>query len=83
MDPEIGAIVPVYALPEETIEGQHGLVKHKLLNDRRRVLTLDTASNVVLWDLLKVCDILALISHANEESVYSYSVFWKEASRRC
>jgi WD repeat-containing protein 48 len=54
VDPDIGVIVPIHALPEETIEGQHGLVKHKLLNDRRRVLTLDTAGDVLLWDLLQV-----------------------------
>ncbi|KAH8684672.1 WD repeat protein-like protein [Tricladium varicosporioides] len=52
VDPDIGVIVPIQALPEETIEGQHGLVKHKLLNDRRRALTLDTAGDVLLWDLL-------------------------------
>lgn len=55
IDPDIGMIVPIHALPEETVEGQHGLVKHKLLNDRRRALTLDTAGEVLLWDLLKVC----------------------------
>ena len=44
---------PIHRLPEETIEGQHGLVKHRLLNDRRRVLTLDTAGDVVLWDILQ------------------------------
>jgi len=54
LDPDIGLIVPIHALPEETVEGQHGLVKHKLLNDRRRALTLDTAGDVLLWDLLKV-----------------------------
>jgi len=54
VDPDIGVIVPIQALPEETIEGQHGLVKHKLLNDRRRALTLDTAGDVLLWDLLQV-----------------------------
>ncbi|APA15607.1 hypothetical protein sscle_15g103770 [Sclerotinia sclerotiorum 1980 UF-70] len=53
VDPDLGLIVPIHALPEETIEGQHGLVKHKLLNDRRRVLTLDTAGDVLMWDLLK------------------------------
>ncbi|KAB8294130.1 hypothetical protein EYC80_009576 [Monilinia laxa] len=53
LDPDLGLIVPIHSLPEETIEGQHGLVKHKLLNDRRRVLTLDTAGDVLLWDLLK------------------------------
>lgn len=50
---DVGLTLPVHSLPEETIEGQHGLVKHKLLNDRRRVLTLDTAGDVLLWDLLK------------------------------
>lgn len=54
IDPDIGIIIPIQALPEETIEGQHGLVKHKLLNDRRRALTLDTAGDVLLWDLLRV-----------------------------
>ena len=54
VDQDIGLIEPIHSLPEETIEGQHGLVKHKLLNDRRRVLTLDTAGDVLLWDLLQV-----------------------------
>lgn len=51
-DPEVK---PIYQTPEETIEGQFGLLKHKMLNDRRRVLTLDTAGDVLLWDLLAVC----------------------------
>ena len=50
-DPEVK---PIHSLPEETIEGQFGLLKHKMLNDRRRVLTLDTAGDVLLWDLLEV-----------------------------
>lgn len=53
-DPVVTIAEPVYQLPEETIEGQFGLVKHRLLNDRRRVLTLDTAGDVLLWDLIKV-----------------------------
>ncbi|MCJ1398417.1 hypothetical protein MMC11_001615 [Xylographa trunciseda] len=48
-----GIIYPYYSLPEETIEGQNGLIKHVMLNDRKRVLTLDTAGEVMLWDLLK------------------------------
>lgn len=48
-----GALVPVNELPDETIEGQHGLIKHFLLNDRRTVLTLDTAGEVMMWDILK------------------------------
>ncbi|KAF2428605.1 WD repeat protein-like protein [Tothia fuscella] len=51
-DLDTGGVVPVRTTPEHTIEGQHGLIKHVTLNDRRRVLTLDTASEVVMWDLL-------------------------------
>jgi WD repeat-containing protein 48 len=51
---ETGLLVPMRASPDHTIEGQHGLIKHVLLNDRRQVLTLDTAGEVMLWDLLKV-----------------------------
>lgn len=47
-------VKPIHDQPEETIEGQFGLLKHRLLNDRRRVLTLDTAGDVLLWDLIKV-----------------------------
>lgn len=53
-DQEVGVILPYYDLPEETIEGQNGLIKHVMLNDRRRVLTLDTAGEVKMWDLLSV-----------------------------
>lgn len=48
-------IKPIHEVPMETIEGQFGLLKHKMLNDRRRVLTLDTAGDVLLWDLIAVC----------------------------
>ncbi|KAL5389641.1 hypothetical protein PMIN06_004762 [Paraphaeosphaeria minitans] len=50
--PDHGVIVPCRDLPDFSIEGQNGLIKHHLLNDRRRVLTLDTAGEVILWDLL-------------------------------
>ncbi len=53
LETEVLTPEPIHRLPEETIEGQNGLVKHRLLNDRRRVLTLDTAGEVVLWDLLQ------------------------------
>jgi WD repeat-containing protein 48 len=51
--PDHGAVVPIRNLPDHSIEGQNGLIKHHLLNDRRRVLTLDTAGEVMLWDLLQ------------------------------
>ncbi|OAA63996.1 WD repeat protein [Cordyceps fumosorosea ARSEF 2679] len=46
-------IKPIFSVPEETLEGRFGLLKHKLLNDRKRVLTLDTAGDVLLWDLIQ------------------------------
>ncbi|CAL8578483.1 hypothetical protein XPA_004263 [Xanthoria parietina] len=48
-----GPVHPFQDLPTETIEGQQGLIKHVMLNDKRRVLTLDTAGEVLLWDLLQ------------------------------
>ncbi|XTI83619.1 WD40 repeat-like protein [Cenococcum geophilum] len=54
-DPEL--TVPFRSLPDFSIEGQNGLMKHVLLNDRRRVLTLDTAGEVMLWDLLQCAPI--------------------------
>ncbi|KAI0426993.1 WD repeat-containing protein [Xylaria sp. FL1042] len=59
---------PIHRLPEETIEGQNGLVKHKLLNDRRRVLTLDTAGDVLLWDLIR-CQVIQRFGKRHLEDV--------------
>ncbi|KAF2219090.1 hypothetical protein BDZ85DRAFT_59365 [Elsinoe ampelina] len=53
LDAEQHMAQPVHASPESAIEGQNGLIKHVMLNDRRRVLTLDTAGEVIMWDLLK------------------------------
>lgn len=57
---DFGPVLPFQDLPAETIQGQHGLIKHVMLNDKRRVLTVDTAGEVVLWDLIKVSDDRAL-----------------------
>ncbi|GAB7343174.1 hypothetical protein MBLNU457_1244t1 [Dothideomycetes sp. NU457] len=48
---------PIRAQPDSSIEGQNGLIKHILLSDRMRVLTLDTAGEVLMWDLLKCCPV--------------------------
>ena len=53
-DLEFEDATPLRSRPEESLEGQSGLVKHALLNDRRRVLTVDTAGEVMMWDLLRV-----------------------------
>ncbi|KAI1412447.1 WD40 repeat-like protein [Hypoxylon sp. FL1857] len=68
VDPVIPVIEPIHHLPEETIEGQNGLVKHKLLNDRRRVLTLDTAGDVLLWDLIR-CEVIQRFGKRHLEDV--------------
>lgn len=60
MDDGLGLTIPVHSLPEESIEGQHGLIKCLMLNDRKRTLTQDSAGEVVLWDLLKVSLQIAL-----------------------
>lgn len=54
VDSDLNLTIPIHDLPEETIEGQDGLIKHVMLNDRKRVLTLDSTGEVALWDLLKV-----------------------------
>jgi len=51
--PEIIPGQPVRNQPDHSVVGQTGLIKHVMLNDRRRVLTLDTAGEVLMWDLLK------------------------------
>ena len=53
IETEIGSFLPLRQLPEESIEGQNGLVKHTILNDKRHVLTADSAGDVILWDLLQ------------------------------
>lgn len=39
-------------LPVETLKGHTGLVKHQLLTDKRRALTLDSGGQIVMWDLM-------------------------------
>lgn len=51
--PELVVSQPVHTTPAHAIEGQNGLIKHVMLNDRKRILTTDTAGEVMMWDLLK------------------------------
>jgi len=62
LDTDMDGVTPFHELPEETIEGQSGLIKHLLLNDRKRVLTLDTAGEVMMWDLLEVSLRMSLLA---------------------
>ncbi|KAF9435757.1 hypothetical protein BGZ76_005593 [Entomortierella beljakovae] len=48
-----GLIVPIFGEPENIIEGEHGLIKHTVLNNRRMVVTEDKCGEVALWDIIK------------------------------
>ncbi|KNE54926.1 hypothetical protein AMAG_00869 [Allomyces macrogynus ATCC 38327] len=39
--------------------GQHGLIKHCMLTNKRHVLTLDSAGNVDLWDIVRCVRIMS------------------------
>ncbi|KAL3516215.1 hypothetical protein ACH5RR_023117 [Cinchona calisaya] len=45
--------VPVYKEPSFSIPGTAGIVQHEILNNRRHVLTKDTAGMVKLWEITR------------------------------
>ncbi|EPQ53055.1 hypothetical protein GLOTRDRAFT_45540 [Gloeophyllum trabeum ATCC 11539] len=45
--------VPLVKAPDHTIEGDHGLVRSITLNDRMHALTVDTAGEVAVWDIVR------------------------------
>ncbi|XP_042474813.1 WD repeat-containing protein 48-like, partial [Macadamia integrifolia] len=45
--------VPVYKEPSFTIPGTPGIVQHEILNNRRHILTKDTADSVKLWEITR------------------------------
>lgn len=45
--------VPVYREPSLSIEGTSAIVQHEILNNRRHVLTKDTAGTVKLWEITR------------------------------
>ncbi|XP_050384110.1 uncharacterized protein LOC126800744 isoform X2 [Argentina anserina] len=50
---EGSTLVPVYKEPVFTIPGTPGIVQHEILNNRRHVLTKDTATSVKLWEITR------------------------------
>ena len=44
---------PLHAHPLDTLQGSHGLVRSVILNDRLHALTVDTAGEVAVWDLIR------------------------------
>ena len=61
VDTELQIMEALRSSPDYTIEGQNGLIKHVMLSDRRRILTLDTAGEVLMWDLVKVCSVICCV----------------------
>ncbi|TFK51249.1 WD40 repeat-like protein [Heliocybe sulcata] len=45
--------VPFAKVPDHVIEGDHGLVRSIILNDRMHALTVDTAGEVAVWDIVR------------------------------
>ncbi|KAL4304405.1 hypothetical protein GQ457_10G013750 [Hibiscus cannabinus] len=50
---EGAAPTPVYKEPIFTIPGTPAIVQHEILNNKRHVLTKDTAGSVKLWDITR------------------------------
>ncbi|KAF9810753.1 hypothetical protein IEO21_06804 [Rhodonia placenta] len=48
--------IPLRTEPDEIVQGEHGLVRCAMLNDRVHALTVDTAGEVAVWDVIRgVC----------------------------
>jgi WD repeat-containing protein 48 len=48
--------IPLCSGPDDIIEGEHGLVRSVILNDRIHALTVDTSGEVAVWDIVRaVC----------------------------
>jgi WD repeat-containing protein 48 len=45
--------LPLRTQPEAILHGSHGLVRSLILNDRIHALTVDTAGEVAIWDLVR------------------------------
>lgn len=45
--------VPLNAFPDEVIQGSYGVVRSIILNDRVHALTVDTAGEVKVWDIIR------------------------------
>ncbi|KAI4302976.1 hypothetical protein MLD38_038661 [Melastoma candidum] len=50
---EGSAPVPIYKEPKLAIPGNPGIVQHEVLNNRRHVLTKDSAGSVKLWEITR------------------------------
>lgn len=69
-DGDLGVFKALRDRPSEAIEGTSGLVKHWMLNDKRRVLTQDSLGEVSLWDLIRVSPGACCKTSDNTDSVF-------------
>ncbi|KAF8516481.1 hypothetical protein JB92DRAFT_2251756 [Gautieria morchelliformis] len=47
------AATPLELYPDDIIQGEHGLVRSMMLNDRMHALTINTAGCVAVWDVVR------------------------------
>jgi WD repeat-containing protein 48 len=56
------AALPLELYPDAIIQGEHGLVRSIILNDRMHALTIDTAGCVAVWDIARCVFLGAVIA---------------------
>ncbi|KAF9541159.1 hypothetical protein EC957_003351 [Mortierella hygrophila] len=64
-----GLIAPIFEDPENVIQGEHGLIKHTVLNNRRMVVTEDKCGEIALWDLIKCVQLETFTGRKMEDVV--------------
>ncbi|KAG0087351.1 hypothetical protein BGZ92_007409, partial [Podila epicladia] len=64
-----GLIAPIFDAPENVIHGEHGLIKHAVLNNRRMVVTEDKCGEIALWDLIKCVQLETFIGRKLDDVV--------------
>lgn len=82
--------VPLRQSPDEVINGEHGLIRCAMLNDRVHALTVDTAGEVAVWDTIRgVCrgrflseDIAAASLYGSEASISTKGMSMDGATSR-
>ncbi|XP_077560332.1 WD repeat-containing protein 48 isoform X2 [Haemaphysalis longicornis] len=56
-DYDADILVPLSQKPQACIKGNPSIRHYTVLNDKRHVLTKDTASSVAVWDVLNACKV--------------------------
>uniref|UniRef100_V5IFQ4 WD repeat-containing protein 48 homolog n=1 Tax=Ixodes ricinus TaxID=34613 RepID=V5IFQ4_IXORI len=56
-DYDVETLVPLSQKPQSCIKGNPSIRHYAVLNDKRHVLTKDTACSVAVWDVLNACKV--------------------------